>query len=248
VSREFSLSGYNMRVVVGIDIGLLNLGLVCLEYNNDYTEQPKAKFADKINLKLWECKKNKNSKCSLQHDKSATCFVLHFLSQYKKWFEQSHVIIIERQPPCGMKDIEQVFYTTLQSNRGIYNSCLSLPSIKLTCDIKLIHPKSMHKHFGIGHLSYEKRKEKTVGISHAILKNLDSFIDKERQHDISDACCLILFYVESYLKPHAEKKRYRCEAHNLMEWFRKKNLEINVTAMLSTFCYKKKSRQSFRQK
>ena len=73
-----------MKCILGIDIGLLNLGLVCLEYKNTYEQRPSVKFADKINLKEWECEKNNTGKCSLQHDKSATCLVLHFMSKYKR--------------------------------------------------------------------------------------------------------------------------------------------------------------------
>jgi hypothetical protein len=49
---------------------------------------------------------------------------------------------------------------------------------------------SMHVHFGMRHLNYEERKERTVVISEKYMGE----IPYERKHDIADALCMIIFY------------------------------------------------------
>ena len=55
----------------------------------------------------------------------------------------------------------------------------------------LVSPVSMHTHFGMRHLNYEARKERTVEIAN---KYLNEEIPYERKHDIADALCMILYY------------------------------------------------------
>jgi len=55
----------------------------------------------------------------------------------------------------------------------------------------LVSPVSMHTHFGMRHLSYEERKERTVSIAS---KYIHEEIPYERKHDIADALCMIVYY------------------------------------------------------
>jgi len=48
----------------------------------------------------------------------------------------------------------------------------------------LVSPVSMHTHFGMRHLNYEERKERTVSIAD---KYIEGEIPYERKHDIADA-------------------------------------------------------------
>ena len=50
----------------------------------------------------------------------------------------------------------------------------------------LVSPVSMHTHFGMRHLNYDERKERTVSI--------EGEIPYERKHDIADALCMIVYY------------------------------------------------------
>jgi hypothetical protein len=54
----------------------------------------------------------------------------------------------------------------------------------------LVSPVSMHVHFGMRHLEYEERKERTVAIAE---KYIEGGIPYERKHDIADALCMIVF-------------------------------------------------------
>uniref|UniRef100_A0AB38ZM29 Uncharacterized protein n=1 Tax=Mantoniella tinhauana virus 1 TaxID=3111543 RepID=A0AB38ZM29_9VIRU len=55
----------------------------------------------------------------------------------------------------------------------------------------LISPVSMHTHFGMRHLNYEQRKERTVSIAE---KHLKYEIPYERKHDVADALCMIIYF------------------------------------------------------
>jgi hypothetical protein len=56
--------------------------------------------------------------------------------------------------------------------------------------VLLVSPVSMHVRFGMRHLDYEERKERTVAIAE---KYIEGEIPYERKHDIADALCMIVF-------------------------------------------------------
>jgi hypothetical protein len=57
--------------------------------------------------------------------------------------------------------------------------------------VVLVSPVSMHTHFGMRHLNYEQRKERTVEIA---TKYLKEDIPYDRKHDIADALCMIIYH------------------------------------------------------
>ena len=57
--------------------------------------------------------------------------------------------------------------------------------------VVLVSPVSMHAHFGMRHLNYDERKERTVSIAS---KYIEGEIPYERKHDIADALCMIVYY------------------------------------------------------
>jgi hypothetical protein len=59
--------------------------------------------------------------------------------------------------------------------------------------VTLVNPVSMHSHFGIGHLNYEQRKERTTSIAEKYLPE-GEVIPYERKHDIGDAVCMIVYF------------------------------------------------------
>jgi hypothetical protein len=58
--------------------------------------------------------------------------------------------------------------------------------------VTLVSPVSMHVHFGMRHLNYDERKERTVCISEKYISSnmMDQY---ERKHDIADALCMIVY-------------------------------------------------------
>lgn len=82
-------------------------------------------------------------------------------------------ILIERQPPSGFTNIEILLHYMFKDK------------------VILISPVSMHTHFGMRHLNYDQRKERTITIAN---KYLETEIPFERKHDIADALCMIVYF------------------------------------------------------
>ena len=98
-----------------------------------------------------------------------------FVTEHSDIFCQADQILIERQPPGGISSVEVLLHYIFR-HKAI-----------------LISPVSMHKHFGIGHLEYEQRKERTELIASKYIKESQYYERLERKHDIADALCMILF-------------------------------------------------------
>ena len=110
-----------------------------------------------------------------------------FVSEYSSFFNQADQILIERQPPGGMTAFETLIHYIFRDKAV------------------LISPVSMHKHFGIGHLEYEQRKERTEMIAGKYITNSNYYDRLQRKHDIADALCMILF--QNYKNGLKFKKR-----------------------------------------
>ena len=95
-----------------------------------------------------------------------------FVEDHQSIFDGADRILIERQPPGGFQNIEILLHYMFKDK------------------VTLISPVSMHVHFGMRHLNYEERKERTVVISEKYMGE----IPYERKHDIADALCMIIFY------------------------------------------------------
>ena len=95
-----------------------------------------------------------------------------FVEDHQSIFDGADRILIERQPPGGFQNIEILLHYMFKDK------------------VTLISPVSMHVHFGMRHLNYEERKERTVIISEKYMGE----IPYERKHDIADALCMIIFY------------------------------------------------------
>ena len=98
-----------------------------------------------------------------------------FVDAYSGIFNQADQVLIERQPPGGITSVEVLLHYIFR-DRAI-----------------LISPVSMHKHFGMGHLDYEQRKERTEVIASKYIKESPYYERLGRKHDIADALCMILF-------------------------------------------------------
>lgn len=121
-----------------------------------------------------------------------------FVSEYSSFFNQADQILIERQPPGGMTAFETLIHYIFRDKAV------------------LISPVSMHKHFGIGHLDYEQRKERTEMIAGKYITHSSYYDRLQRKHDIADALCMILF--QNYKNGLKFKKR-AIESSGLFEEF-----------------------------
>jgi hypothetical protein len=96
-----------------------------------------------------------------------------FVDDHKELFESADKILIERQPPGGFTNIEVLIHYMFKDK------------------VCLISPVSIHTYFGMRHLNYEQRKERTVSIAE---KHLKYEIPYERKHDVADALCMIIYF------------------------------------------------------
>lgn len=97
------------------------------------------------------------------------------VNEYKVWFDSAEHILIERQPPGGFQNIEVLLHYMFKDK------------------VTLVNPVSLHVHFGIRHLTYEERKERTTSIAEKYLPEGEE-IPYERKHDIGDAICMIVYF------------------------------------------------------
>ena len=147
--------------VLAIDIGYHNMGLVLAECGKG----PKVdvEFMKKASLEDYK----------YIHSNDIVDLVPLFVDAHEHIFESADKILIERQPPGGFTNIEVLLNYMFKDK------------------VILVSPVSMHTHFGMRHLNYEARKERTVEIAN---KYLNEEIPYERKHDIADALCMILYY------------------------------------------------------
>ena len=147
--------------VLAIDIGYHNMGLVVAECGKG--PQIKVDYVKKVSLEDYKYIKT-NDMVDL---------VPLFVEDHKEIFDEADTILIERQPPGGFTNIEILLNYMFRDK------------------VVLVSPVSMHTHFGMRHLDYDQRKERTVTIAN---KYLEEDIPYERKHDIADALCMILYH------------------------------------------------------
>lgn len=154
-----------------IDVGYKNLGLIQVSVI-DGEIQPL--FMKKIDISRIPHKNVPVCKCELHHTNEVADLIAHFIQEYQEVLDSADVILMERQPPGGLTNIEALLFFIFRNK------------------IKLISPNSVHCHFGFSHLDYEQRKERVVSIAskHITLPNI------ERRHDIADAFCMTLYEVQ----------------------------------------------------
>ncbi len=176
----------NVIRFVGIDVGISNIALVCATVQEQWfydrsghcniRDVLRATYAERVNMKDFIHRRITLSKCTLYHEKTASDRVDHFIQEFEDAFRKADEILVERQPITGLTDVEQLLFRAFRDK------------------VKLIHPCSMHRHFGISNLDYEGRKDKTVSMTAPYLGHMKEFLREDRQHDMADALCLIMFH------------------------------------------------------
>ena len=147
--------------ILAIDIGYHNMGIVLAE--SDTGPKIEVEYVKKVNLEDYKYIKT-NDMVDL---------VPLFVDDHRDIFNAADKILIERQPPGGFTNIEILLHYMFRDK------------------VSLISPVSMHTHFGMRHLDYDQRKERTVSIAE---KYIEGDIPYDRKHDIADALCMIVYY------------------------------------------------------
>ncbi len=148
--------------ILAIDIGYHNMGLVLAEAEIKGSNID-VEFIKKVNLEDYK----------YIYSNDIVDLVPLFVDAHKYIFDAAETILIERQPPGGFTNIETLLHYMFKDK------------------VVLVSPVSMHTHFGMRHLNYEQRKERTVEIA---TKYLKEDIPYDRKHDIADALCMIIYH------------------------------------------------------
>lgn len=177
-------------IVVSIDVGIINMGLVEVEVNSQFRIIAMRR-AEKIDITQLRHTVVSKEECALEHTRFMADRVAHFLQEYGEMFDGCDAVLIEKQPLGGIESVECLIFTRYRK--------------KAT----LVQPRSMHKFFGIGHLDYEGRKEQTVKIAEKYVGAEPQWERNGRKHDIADAMCLLLFWChrQAEQKREAERKQ-----------------------------------------
>lgn len=170
--------------IISIDVGYSSLGLVCVVADNDYTLR-RVNFAQKIDLRDIACVPG----CTLRHSQNVVDRIAHFVQYYQHQFDDADTVLIEVQPLGGIRDVQALLYATFRQKAV------------------LISPCSMHRHFGFPVGDYEGRKELSVELARPHLNHLASFRALYRKHDVADALCLALFWIQKKHKEWSEQQR-----------------------------------------
>ena len=171
--------------VLSIDIGIKNLGYVFS--NAEYPEiNSKFKSDDiKFNINVIECNRVditnmthnivKCQECKLHHERCIPDYLDHFIQDHREMFETADIILLERQPPVGILNVQDILFMKFRSK------------------ILLVNPRSVHLFFKMSK-DYDTRKLESERIASEYLGHFDNFLFNQRKHDMADAVLMILHY------------------------------------------------------
>ena len=197
--------------VLSIDVGIINLGYVYSEvsfglpelgskykahlWNNNYSlnkENVKNSIhildCNRVDITNVKHKRVNYCDCKLHHDRCIPDYLDHFI-QETPHFEECDVLIIERQPPVGITNIQDLLFKQFRHK------------------VLLISPGSIHKYFGMCGV-YDERKEESEKIAEEYLSNFSKFTTNNRKHDISDALLMTVFYYKKQMEKVINDKKY----------------------------------------
>ena len=111
-------------------------------------------------------------------------------------------VLVERQPPQGLGEVSSFFYSRYPQT-------------------ELVHPRSVHKYFGIGGFDYAGRKVMSVKIAQNWIPDLSC--GGRRTHDVADAVCIAWYWANAQAPPPAPAARPKCPATQWMDVFKYDN-------------------------
>jgi len=159
------------------------MALVVTETDEDF--EFTVKSADLIDITKIPHKRVCTKSCKIPHTREVADMMAHFIQEYGHILERADTILVERQPPTGLTQIETLLLYLYRSKTI------------------LISPNAMHSHLGINHYEYDRRKVYTVDIADKYLCTFETYSETPRKHDLADAVCFVIFY----LHPMKEKAR-----------------------------------------
>lgn len=191
----------NFLKVLSIDVGITNLGYVYsifdlnneintlkLEFiktNNDFIEIISCDRVDITNIKH---SKVSFCDCKLHHDYCIPDYIDHFIQENQEMFSEADYVIIERQPPTGITNVQDLLFSKFRNK------------------VHLISPNKIHKYFNMSK-DYLIRKKESETISEYYLSKFKKFTNNHRKHDISDAMLMLIYFYSLKLQEINKNKQ-----------------------------------------
>jgi hypothetical protein len=205
--------------VASVDVGIVNLAIVFAELEDHTHRLIRIARCENVDTRNMVHDVVGPEECKLGHTKTSTDRLQHFVQERRTWFDRCDRVLIERQPIMGHTDVEQLLYLTFRNKA------------------ELVSPNSMHKFFNISGYTYEGRKIMTVQIADQLLPpdRFPEYHALERQHDVADALCLLLFWIQKEGEK-AEKERLVAEEKARQAEVAKST--VDFAAMLDKYRYR----------
>jgi len=173
------------KKVLSIDPGIKNLGYVYCEIGTSI----KVLECNRVDITFMKHSKIPFCECTLRHENCIPDYLDHFV-QENDIFEKADIILLERQPPQGLLNVQDLLF------------------IKYRDKITLINPNSIHKYFKMTKGDYDLRKIESVDFANSFLNEFYNFEINERKHDISDAMLTIMYHFDTLkLKTKCKQKQ-----------------------------------------
>ena len=191
----------NFLKVLSIDVGITNLGYVYsvfdlnnetntlklnfMKTNNDFIEIISCDRVDITNIKH---SKVSFCDCKLHHDYCIPDYIDHFIQENQEMFSEADYVIIERQPPTGITNVQDLLFSKFRNK------------------VHLISPNKIHKYFNMSK-DYSIRKKESETISEYYLSKFKKFTNNHRKHDISDAMLMLIYFYSLKLQEINKNKQ-----------------------------------------
>ena len=174
-------------VLIGIDVGYVNMGVVRAVVDDSFNLHFTHAFRSDITLMRHN--RIPVHMCTIPHTRETCDRVAHFIQENEDMFEEADCILIERQPPMGLKDVEALIMSRFR-NKAI-----------------LISPNRLHKFLKINTYDYEERKVHTEQIASKYLNGMETFANEVRKHDMADAACMCIFHADKLRDEQRKKEK-----------------------------------------
>jgi len=174
--------------ILAFDAGITHVGMVEAEASGAAWDDLRVTSASCIDLAAIAHRRVPREACTLHHGNSLADRFAHFAQEFAPQLDAADCILVEQQPPGSAG---QVFEQLLLFSRR--------------SKTRAIHPRSVHKHHGHGHLDYDGRKAAAERVAAPWLAAAGGVAGgaaggaaggvagAARQHDIADAVCILLF-------------------------------------------------------
>jgi len=184
--------------ILSIDIGITNLGYVYADLDikapetgskyknlllNSFYEQSNCNIkvleCDRVDITNVHHRRVRYCDCKLLHERCIPDYLDHFIQEHPV-FEECDVLLLERQPPFGITNVQDLLFTRFREK------------------VKILNPNSFHVFFKFSK-DYEMRKIESTKIANNFLNTFFNYNVNERKHDISDALIMIIYYRKLYI-------------------------------------------------